>query len=122
MISDIREEDYTTPLQTLKQYKPKESPEKKAREVSDVLWWVFFIISVILSIIYAIGLYFTYFDDPKEFNKTFNNERRMKYGGLSKEDIHEAQQINKSIKEKFTAPTESAAFKEAKQRKVKHVD
>ena len=84
-----------------------------------MLWWVFFTIACILTLIYTIGLYFTYFDDPKEFERTFNNEKRMKYGGLSKRDIQGAQMINKNIKEKFQAPMESSAFREAKAKKLR---
>jgi len=119
MISDIHDASYKTPLTVLKGYKQQQSSEQRTAEMNEVLWWVFFAISCILVVMYCIGLYFTYFDDPKEFHKTFNNDRRLKYGGMSKEDLQDAQKINRQIKDNFQAPTESQLFKDAKARKTK---
>ena len=65
----------------------KQSSRRKTRQrrkdddVGTVAWWVFFVLACILFFIYCIGLYFTYFDDPDEFYKTFNNIR--KYSQMS---------------------------------------
>ena len=66
---------------------------------------------------YIVGLYFTYYDDPKEFERTFNNEKRMKYGGMSKQDLRDAQKISNDVRDKYSAPTESEAYKQAMARK-----
>jgi hypothetical protein len=42
----------------------------------NVLWWVGFTIACILTFLYLIGVYFTYFDDPDEFKKNFSNDKR----------------------------------------------
>lgn len=101
MISDIHDEDYTTPMAALKTYKQTPPAERKQSEVNEVLWWVAFVISMILTVLYWIGIYFTYYDDPKDFERTFNNDKKMVHGGLSGNDIKEAKQMNKSIKDSF---------------------
>ena len=40
-----------------------------------MLWWVAAVITSILMLLYCIGVYFTYFDDPAEFDRTFSNKR-----------------------------------------------
>ena len=84
MISNIHDQEYKTPLASLKKYKQQLTQDQKSDDMKDVLWWVFFACSCILGLMYIIGLYFTYFDDPKEFEKHFSNEKRLKYGGMSK--------------------------------------
>ena len=48
--------------------------------MNHVLWWVAAIVIGILTFLYILGLYFTYFDDPKEFDRTFRNnlEQRIR--------------------------------------------
>lgn len=72
MVADIHDETYTTPLMTLKQRNQK-STVKRNEEVNHVLWWVAAVVIGILTFLYILGLYFTYFDDPKEFERTFRN-------------------------------------------------
>ena len=124
MISDIHDEDYTTPMASLKGYKQSPPPDRKQSEVNEVLWWVAFVISCILTVLYFIGIYFTYFDDPKDFERTFNNDKKIKSGGLSGGDIKEAKMMNKQIKDSFQAPTHNQAYKDlqAKKLKEKHID
>jgi hypothetical protein len=87
--------------------------------MNDVLWWVFFAVSLLLGFMYSVGLYFTYFDDPKEFEKNFNNAHRGQFGGLSKREVREAQKLSRDIKEHYQAPTENAAYKEARAKKLR---
>ena len=77
MIHDIHDETYTTPLASLKDYKFKSLKSKHSEELNGVVWYVTFIISCILSILYLIGLYFTYFDEPESFKRTFSNHSRV---------------------------------------------
>jgi hypothetical protein len=42
-----------------------------------VLWWVAFVVCGGLTVIYGIALYFTYWDNPKEFERTFSNNQRV---------------------------------------------
>ena len=76
MIQDIHDEDYTSPLETLKD-KKKENTEKRSREVNDILWFVAFILSCCFAFFYMIAIYFTYFENPKDFEKTFSNNQRQ---------------------------------------------
>ena len=73
MVHDIHDSKYASPLKTLQPYKQVRKSESD--KVGDILWWIFFVLSCILLFVYVIGVYFTYFDDPDEFLKTFNNKR-----------------------------------------------
>ena len=77
-----------------------------------MLWWVAFVISCILTALYFIGIYFTYYDDPKDFDRTFNNDKKMVHGGLSTDDVKEARQMSRAIKDSFQAPTHNQAYKD----------
>ena len=61
MIEDIHDSSYNTPLKALKQYKHLRSEEYRYNEVTDVFWWVGFLLSGILGFFYLVGVYFTYF-------------------------------------------------------------
>ena len=76
MVQDIHDEAYRSPLAFL-QKKKEESPGKKAKEVNDILWYVSFVISSCFAFFYTVALYFTYFEDPKSFDKTFSNNQRQ---------------------------------------------
>ena len=45
------------------------------------------VVSVILFIFYTMGVYFTYVDGSVSFDKNWNNEERMKKGGLGRRDL-----------------------------------
>lgn len=72
--SDILDDSYKHPLETLKRYRAEKAGVKE-QENFVVLWWVCAIITSILMLLYIIGLYFTYFDDPAEFDRVFSNKR-----------------------------------------------
>ena len=72
MVQDIHDEEYTSPLTTIRDAKPA-SKQKRQSEVHDILWWVSFVISMAFSFFYLIAVYFTYFENPKEFETTFSN-------------------------------------------------
>ena len=42
-------------------------------------------------------MYFAYFNDPSYFKKTFNNEERLKFKGLSHSDIRETKDLKSKI-------------------------
>ena len=73
MAHDIHDAKYSSPLKTLHPYKQvKKSEEQKA---GDIVWWIFFVLSCIVLLIYIIGLYFTYIDGHDEFLQTFSNAK-----------------------------------------------
>ena len=77
MVNDVRLENYKTPISSLSKEQKEiggKQPGKKDEEVKDVLWWVGFVISCSMTFLYSIGIYFTYFDDPADWAKTFKNE------------------------------------------------
>ena len=61
---------FETKLGSLVDHNPNSRAQSEAESVN-IIWYVFFSISCVLTLLYSIGLYFTYFDDPKEFNRTF---------------------------------------------------
>ena len=72
--SDILDDTYKHPLETLRRYHAEKAGTKE-KENLDVLWWVCAVIGGILMLLYIIGVYFTYLDDPDNFNRTFSNKR-----------------------------------------------
>ena len=64
MIDDIHDSTYVTPLKALKQFKHLRTEEYRYSEVTDVFWWVGFLLSCILGFFYAVGVYFTYLANP----------------------------------------------------------
>jgi len=72
MLHDMHDQAYMTPLPGLEAFRPLEKPGKES-ELHSVLWWVGLTIACILTFLYAIGMYFTYFDDPKEFERQVSN-------------------------------------------------
>lgn len=77
MIDDIHDHGYQSPLSTLRQYKHLRTEEHRYGEVTDVFWWVGFILTCILGFFYIIGVYFTYFSDPQEFYNSVDNSKRI---------------------------------------------
>ena len=77
MIHDIHDKEYITPLKTLKEYKRGKSPSQNNAETNSIIWWVAFIILGFMLLLYCAGVYFTYIDDAKGFNSTFNNLERL---------------------------------------------
>ena len=73
MIEDIHNEQYQSPLKSLRDAKKKSQKERNL-DVSSVLWWIAFSVSGLMTFVYCIALFFTYFDNPKEFEKTFSNQ------------------------------------------------
>jgi hypothetical protein len=76
MISDIHDNEYNTPLLSLKTLKSGNTSEDAEREIMKVLWWIGIVISLILFCLYSLGVYFTYFDDPQQFERTFSNKSK----------------------------------------------
>lgn len=62
MISDLKDEMYKTPLNTLKEMTKTEN--KGEKDINLILWWISFIGSSVLTFLYIVGMYFTYWDDP----------------------------------------------------------
>ena len=78
MISDVRDEDYTSPalkVELRKGTNRDRTQKEKDAEVFGVLWWIAFVVSCIMCACYCVGLYFTYFEDPTTFYKDVKNER-----------------------------------------------
>lgn len=73
MLHDMHDPVYLSPLQSLDDLKPAFKKPKHDDELRRVLWWVALTVSGILLFLYFIAMYFTYFDDPKEFRKMVNN-------------------------------------------------
>lgn len=95
MIHDIHDKDYVTPLKTLKDHKQPKSPSQNNAETNKIVWWVGFIISGLMLVLYGLGVYFTYIDDEKGFNKTFNNlDRLEKIEGQQRREALAAEQRN----------------------------
>ena len=76
MIADIHDEYYLSPLVNLKDYKQKKLYTKKYDELIASLWHVFAVIAMMFMFLYLVGIYMTYFDDPKGFYKRFGNEHK----------------------------------------------
>lgn len=73
MFDDIHNEEYTSPLNILRKIKQK-SQKTRSMEMTSVLWWIGASICGLFSIVYMIALYFTYWDNDKEFERTFSNK------------------------------------------------
>ena len=89
-----------TPLRELKDYHRYDNTYKE-KEESSILWWVFMVISCILSLVYMIVLYLEYIDNPKSFDNKFNNEERLRHHGLSNRDLHQSEMLAENIKDQF---------------------
>ena len=78
MIADIHDEYYESPLvlTNLKDYKQKKLYNVKKQEVFASLWHVFAVVAMMFMFLYMVGIYITYFDDPKGFRKKFGNEHK----------------------------------------------
>ena len=89
MVSDIRDEEYQSPSATLgrDKYNKDKNQKDKDSEVHNILWWVAFIVSCCLTFLYCVGLYFTYFEDPKSFYKDFKNEKIPGHKGKPKKNV-----------------------------------
>jgi len=106
MLSDIHDAKYVSPLHTLEPYKSSSRRRSKDQEVHSVIWWVLFVLACILGFMYLIGMYFTYFDDPKEFYRQFSNQRRYTQISASMQRRkQEQQQQDAQLNEQFAAPT-----------------
>jgi hypothetical protein len=77
MIDDIHDHGYQSPLATLRQFKHIRTEEHRYNEVTDVFWWVGFLLVCILGFFYLLGVYFTYFSDPQEFYNSVDNSKRI---------------------------------------------
>ena len=78
MVHDIQDKEYITPLKTLKEgHKHARSPTQDNSETNTIIWWVVVVILGFMLILYSAGVYFTYIDDAKGFNSTFNNLERL---------------------------------------------
>lgn len=98
MVHDIHDNQYRTPLTALKGLKVPDHPDKKAKDIHEIMWWILIVICGILTFLYFVGLYFTYFDDPGEFERTFSNDLKLKNGV---EEMIAQHQRSKEIKESF---------------------
>jgi len=106
MLSDIHDAKYVSPLHTLEPYKSSSRRRSKDQEVHSVIWWVLFVLACILGFMYLIGMYFTYFDDPKEFYRQFSNQRRYTQISASMQRRKQEQkQQDAQLNEQFAAPT-----------------
>jgi hypothetical protein len=101
MVHDIHDNQYMTPLHALKGMKLPDHPEKKKKDIHEIMWWILVVISGILTFLYIVGLYFTYFDDPAEFERTFSNNLKLKNGV---DEMIAQHQRSKDIKKSFEAP------------------
>lgn len=87
MIRDIHDEEYKSPLKALDSFKFTNWQRGNSDEPVGLLRTVAFVISIILLVFYLMGIYFTYIDSSEAFDKTWNNDERMKQGGLGKRDL-----------------------------------
>lgn len=94
MIEDIHDSSYTTPLKALKQFKHLRSEEHRYSEVTDVFWWVGFLLSAILGFFYLVAVYFTYFNNPKDFYEQVDNTKRIE--NIKLEAIERAKDMQES--------------------------
>lgn len=115
MVNDIKDLSYQTPLKELKDFQYL-NKDKEKKEESEILWWVFLSISCILTVVYGIVVYLEYIDNPKTFKNKFNNEERLKFHGLSHENIKEMKHLAIKIKDQLAVPTESHIAKDLKRR------
>ena len=65
MIDDIHDSSELSPLSSLKNKKKK---HERDAELGKVLWQVSLFISCMLLVLYLVGIYCTYYNDPKEFD------------------------------------------------------
>ena len=74
MLSDIRDEDYSSPSSKYGSDKVRSQGDED-EEVMGVLWWIAFVVSTLMCCLYCVGLYFTYFEDEKSFEKSVRNDK-----------------------------------------------
>jgi hypothetical protein len=65
MIDDIHDGSELSDKSALKNKKKK---HERDAELPKVLWQVSFFISIMMLILYLVGIYCTYYNDPKEFD------------------------------------------------------
>lgn len=94
MIDDIHDSNYKTPLSALKSFKHLRSEEYRYNEVTDVFWWVGFLLAAILGFFYSVGVYFTYFSEPEKFQESVDNSKRIE--NIKIEAIERAKAMNQS--------------------------
>lgn len=105
---------YLSPLHSLEDLKPAFKKPKHDVELRKVLWWVAFTISSILMFLYFIAMYFTYFDDPKEFNKLVSNRGWMTSSSVNMERqrVREARVREADMRDRFAAPTQTTVYRD----------
>lgn len=65
--ADIIDERYVAPLDQLKRYTKKRSPDHLDGSL-DILWWILFCIVMLLHVGYGIGAYCLYFSNSNKFD------------------------------------------------------
>lgn len=106
MLHDMHDSVYLSPLGALEEITPAFKKPKNDGELRRVLWWVALTVSGILLFLFFIAVYFTYFDDPKEFKRTVNNRGWMTNSAVNMERqrVREARR-REGEEDRFAAPT-----------------
>lgn len=75
MLHDMHDRTYQSPMKAIEELVPvfKRKMKKNDTELYRVLYWVGLAVTTILMVVYFISMYFTYFDDPKEFRRMVSN-------------------------------------------------
>ena len=73
MLHDMHDQKYLSPLHSIEELAPKFKKKKSDTDSHNVLYWVGLVISCVLLVVYFIAMYFTYFDDPRDFKKMVSN-------------------------------------------------
>lgn len=118
MLHDMHDPVYLSPLGALEEMTPQFKKPKQDGELRRVLWWVALTITGILLFLFFIAAYFTYFDDPKEFNKMVSNRGWMTNAGVNieRQRLREARG-REAANDRFAAPTQTTIYRDAQTRR-----
>ncbi len=107
MIDDIHDINYNSPLANWEK-KPRRKAKDEYEEYSPVIWWMSVFISAFLLFIYILSLYFTYYDDPGEYSRSFDNKKILRAAR-----ILAGHQLTKSLSDKTQEKTISESYQGA---------
>lgn len=123
MLHDMHDQQYLSPLHSVEELRPKFKKNKNDTDLKKVLYWVGLAVSGVLLVVYFIAMYFTYFDDPRDFNKMVSNRgwKTSSSVNLERQRIRDLKARQQSEAERYAAPTKTTVYRDAQVRR-KRVD
>ena len=114
MLHDMHDREYQSPMKSIEELIPKFKRKKNDTDLYRVLYWVGLAITSILMVVYFISMYFTYFDDPKEFRKMVSNRgwKTSSSVNLERQRIRDQKMREEQFNDRFAAPTKTSVYKE----------